>query len=163
MNYLFLDLSTTSTGWAIADNKGTLIRFGCITASSSNFIKRILKIKEELFKLIKEFQVTKIIAEEVHLDDFKSTHTYKVLIYLQYAMLEAMYLADPKIQYEFIQANSWRSKIGIKTGRGVKRESLKKADIQYVMDNYGIQVNDDIADAICLKDAYFNDQGFSWD
>lgn len=162
MNYLFLDLSTTSTGWAIADNEGKLVKYGCITSSSTNFIKRIIKIKEQLFNLIKEYKITNIIAEEVHLDDFKSTHTYKVLIYLQYAMLEAMYLADPKISYEFIQANSWRSKIGIKTGRGIKRETLKKADIQYVQDNYGIVVNDDIADAICLKDAYFNDRGFDW-
>ena len=41
-------------------------------------------------------------------------------------------------------------KIGIKTGRGVKRESLKTKDIEFVRENYGLDVNDDEADAICI-------------
>ena len=162
MNYLFLDLSTTSTGWAVSNSQGNLIKYGCITSSHSNYIARIIHIKEQLYQIINEYNIKYIVAEEVHLDNFKNTHTYKLLIYLQYAMLEAMYSNDPKIKFEFIQANSWRSRIGIKTGRGIKRESLKKADMQYVKEHYDIAVNDDIADAICLKDAFFKDNGFDW-
>lgn len=54
-----------------------------------------------------------------------------------------------------LTASSWRSRIGIHTGRGVKRQELKKLDISYVLENYGISANDDVCDAICLKDAYF--------
>lgn len=117
-------------------------------------------------KLIQEYKVEKIIAEEVHLDDFKNTHTYKVLTWLQGIILLGAYEVNPKIQYDFIQASTWRSKIGIKTGRGIKREVLKKQDIEYVKTKYKIDVNDDVADAIAIKDAYLKsiklDQGFDW-
>ena len=39
---------------------------------------------------------------------------------------------------------------GIKTGAGVRRESLKAKDIAFVKSQFGIIVNDDIADAICI-------------
>lgn len=57
-----------------------------------------------------------------------------------------------------IVASSWRSRIGIRIGRGVKRQELKKADMDYVFNKYGITANDDICDAICLKDAYFKEK-----
>ena len=99
MNFLFLDLSTKSTGYAISDDKGKLITYGLLTASSSNNINS------------------------------KSI--------------------------EFMQASEWRKNLGIKTGRGIKRENLKPLDIKYVKDTYGIDANDDVCDAICLYTAYF--------
>ena len=58
---------------------------------------------------------------------------------------------NSKRKIEFIQPGSWRSKCGIKTGKGIKREALKMADIQFVKDKYNIDnINDDIADAICI-------------
>ena len=54
-----------------------------------------------------------------------------------------------------MQANKWRKNLGIKTGRGIKRENLKPLDIKYVKDTYGIDANDDVCDAICLYTAYF--------
>jgi hypothetical protein len=43
---------------------------------------------------------------------------------------------------------------GIKTGTGVRRESLKPQDIAFVKTIYNIEVNDDIADAIGIGHAY---------
>lgn len=112
-------------------------------------------MREAIKQLVKENNIDKIVAEEVHLDDFKNTHTYKILTWLQGIILLAAYEENPKIDYEFILPNSWRSKIGIKTGRGVKRETLKAKDMEYVKNKYGISANDDVCDAICIKDAYF--------
>jgi len=42
----------------------------------------------------------------------------------------------------------------IKQGRGIKRNDLKPQDIKYIKDKYNINVNDDIADAICIFDVY---------
>ena len=87
---------------------------------------------------------------------------------MQGIILYCAYLQNNKFDYEFIQANSWRSKIGIHTGPGVKREQLKKADMDYVKNKYGISANDDICDAICLMDAYYKKEvktpttGFDW-
>lgn len=166
MIYLFLDLSTSSSGWCVANSVGEMLGYGCIQSAATNILKRVQVMQRSIQKLIQDYKVDKIIAEEVHLDDFKSTHTYKVLTWLQGIVILGAYEVNPKIQYDFIQASSWRSKIGIKTGRGIKREELKKKDIEYVKQKYNIDVNDDIADAISIKDAYLKgiliDKGFDW-
>ena len=39
------------------------------------------------------------------------------------------------------------------TGKNVKRNQLKEQSVKYVLDNYGLNVGDDEADAICIGDA----------
>lgn len=166
MNYLFLDLSTASTGWCAANDKGQNLGYGCIQSAATNILKRMQVMKLSIQKLVEQYKIDKIIAEDVHLDGFKNTHTYKVLTQLSGVILVGAFEINPKLQYDYMLPNSWRSKIGIKTGRGIKRETLKKEDIRYVKENYGITVNDDVADAIALKDGYFKSKqietGFDW-
>lgn len=40
--------------------------------------------------------------------------------------------------------------------KNIKREQLKQEAIDYVKEKYNIEVNDDIADAICIGDAVLN-------
>jgi hypothetical protein len=47
------------------------------------------------------------------------------------------------ITIEYIYPSEWRKKCGITTGRGVKRESLKAADIAFVKTTYQITTDDD--------------------
>lgn len=75
-------------------------------------------------------------------------------MWLQAIIVVAAYEINPKIEYQFIGASTWRAALKIKQGRGVKREQLKPQDIQYVQNKYNIKVNDDEADAICIFDAY---------
>lgn len=153
-NLLFLDLSTKSTGYAVANQQGKLIQYGCLTASSQDVLVRIQKIIDQLKEILKKFNISSIFAEEVR-QEHTNNHTEKVLIWLQGAMLLAAREINPKVQYEFIMPNSWRAKIGIKTGRGITRAQLKPLDIKYVKQHYKLDVNDDIADAIGIMDAYF--------
>jgi len=51
MKILFLDLSTKSSGWCVGEN-GKIIDYGCITASSTNVLKRIAAITDGINKLI---------------------------------------------------------------------------------------------------------------
>lgn len=71
-----------------------------------------------------------------------------MLIYLQAAIEFLVWEKYPKLKITYILPNSWRSKCGIQTGRGIKRETLKAADIAFVKNTYGLNVNDDEADAI---------------
>lgn len=153
-NILFLDLSSKSTGYAVADQQGNLLDYGCITASSSDVLERIEKISNELVKIFTVSQVQSVVAEEVR-QDRTNNHTTKILTWMQGIVLEKFHSVNKKMQYEFIQPSSWRSKIGIKTGAGIKREQLKKEDINYVKQKYNLDVNDDVADAIGIMDAYF--------
>lgn len=112
-------------------------------------------MRDEIQKIITKYKVDKIVAEEVHADT-PNNHTNKVLLWLQ-GVIEvlAFEFSISPIEVELIQASSWRSKIGIKTGRGIKRSEVKQADIEYVLQKYGIEANDDICDAICIHDSYY--------
>lgn len=151
MNILALDLSTKSTGWAVGDD--VLLAHGCITKNSKNVIERIISMKNQIIKIIDFYKIDKIILEEVR-PEFNS-HTGKILIWLQAAVIIAAYQINHSIQYQFIGASEWRAVLSIKQGRGIKRDQLKPKDIAYVKNKYNIEVNDDEADAICIFDSYF--------
>lgn len=156
MKILSLDLSTKSSGWAIFED-GFLIEYGCITASSTDLIKRIIKIENELEEILKEHKdIDKAIAEEVRPESgMQNIKTHRALMWLQGYI--AILLHKYKINLDLIYPSSWRAAIGIKTGRGIKRTSLKEKDIQFVKENYNLDVNDDIADAICIGYASSHD------
>ena len=164
MNILFLDLSTKSTGWCVGQ-EGKIIKYGCITSASQNVLKRITIMVDEIQKIVETYDIVKIVAEEVR-TDYKNIHTYKVLNWIQGITLYKAFQFFPKIEYEFIQPSTWRSQIGIHTGRGIKRDELKQEDIKYVKNKYNIEANDDVCDAICLMDAYYIKtlpvSGFDW-
>lgn len=151
MKILALDLSTKQSGYAIGQN-GSLQTHGFISASSKDVMKRIIKMRDQLSKLIKNNKINKIIMEEVRPQ--YNSHTNKVLMWLQAVIAVAAYQIDPSIECQFIGASSWRAILKIKQGRGIKRDQLKPQDIQYVQNKYNIIVNDDQADAICIFDAY---------
>ena len=148
MNILSIDPSTKSTGVAIFED-GQLKYYKCITASSSNLFTRIEKMQTELDKILKENKIDKVYMEDVLPEDVKNKRKiFKALMYLQGAICKTLdkYDLDP----EFLFPSEWRAQCGIKTGRGVLRESLKPKDIAFIKEKYNIDVNDDIADAICI-------------
>ena len=162
MRILSLDLSTKSSGWCIGQN-GSLETHGCITASSRDVVKRIIKMRNQLSKIIKNNKIDKIIMEQVRPE--YNSHTNKVLMWLQAVIVVAAYEIDSNIEYQFVGASEWRAALKIKQGRGIKRQALKPQDIQYVQNKYNIQVNDDQADAICIFDAYWQkfDNEINWE
>lgn len=112
----------------------------------------------EISKLIVENNVEKIVAEEVHPEDYGFSHTFKVLMWLQGCIALGAYKANNHFNFdniEFLQSSEWRKLLGIKTGRGIKREALKQADMDYIKQTYNIIANDDICDSLCLYTAYF--------
>lgn len=161
MRILSLDLSTKSSGYAIGQD-GTLRDHGCITATSRDVVKRIIKMRNELSKIIEKQHIKKIVMQQVRPQ--YNSHTNKVLMWLQAVIVVAAHQIDSSIECQFIGASTWRSALHIKQGRGVTREQLKPQDIQYVYDKYNIEVNDDQADAICILDAYCekNDNQINW-
>lgn len=149
---LALDMSTKSTGYSIFDGE-KLIYSGCLTASSTDVIKRIKKIMGELKPLLEQYNIDAVIAEEVLPEnqyDIKNLRTQKVLMWMQGALEFLIYEYNSKIKIEYVYPSEWRKVCGIRTGRGIKRESLKPADISFVKEAFNLDVNDDEADAICI-------------
>lgn len=153
MIILALDLSTKATGYAIYEDK-KLIDYGLFKSSSTDLIKRIRIITKKLEELILnlDYTIDNIIAEEV--PPSGNPKTFKALMFMQASVEFLAY--DNKISIEYIYPNSWRSKCGIKTGRGASREELKQEDIKFAENMYELTgLTDDEADAICIGHSYF--------
>lgn len=165
MKVLALDLSTKSAGWAIFENN-KLLDYGCITAASTNVLNRITVIKNELRIIYDRFIPDEIIVEEVLPEDVKhNQQVFKALMYMQAAVALEFNKNGKKLN--FYVSSEWRKKCGIRTGRGITRDMVKAADINFVKKNYNIDANDDICDAICIGHAYVNqskitDDGFEF-
>lgn len=157
MRVLALDASTKSTGWALFDEK-ELINYGCLTATSTDLVKRIKKIISELVIVLSQNKVDKIILEEVRPEQgLQNLKTHKALMYLQAAIVFLLHDNFSTVEIEYVYPSEWRKKCGIKTGSGVRRDALKPLDIAFAKETYGVSVNDDIADAIGIGHAYVND------
>ena len=160
MKVISLDLSTKNTGFAVFDNNN-LIDYGCYSASSQDVVTRIYKIVDKLQNLLSKHSDTeKIIIEEVRPENTQygvgNLHTHKVLMWLQAKVIFMLHDSFPKVQIEYVYPSEWRKACGIRTGRSIKRESLKAADIDFVYQQYGVKTDDDTADAIGIGHAFVN-------
>lgn len=152
-----IDASTKSTGVAIFKDT-QLIEYKLITQSSKSVLTRIKKMTDAIEELYRQYKdnTVQIIMEQIIPDNLndakwsKNQNTFKALFYLQAAIVLMFYNYDKEV--EFIGASSWRKQCGIKQG-GVTRDTLKARDIEFVKTNYNIDVNDDLADAICIGHA----------
>lgn len=167
-----IDASTKSTGVAIFKDK-QLLEYRNIVNSNKSVLKRIKYMTDELQKVYLQFgehQEVQIVMEQVipdNLNDAKWTRnqsTFKALFYLQAAIVLMFDHYD--LEVELVGASTWRKWCGIKQG-GANRETLKFRDIEFVKKNYTIDVNDDVADAICLGHGKINHEpepaAFNWE
>lgn len=155
MKTLSLDLSSKSSGWSVFDEK-ELHEYGCITSASTDLIKRIHIMTDNIQELIKKYNINKVVVEEVRPEmGTQNIKTHRALMWLQAAV--AIMLHDEyKLELEYIYPSEWRKICGIKTGGGIRRETLKQRDIEFVKNKFNLDVNDDIADAIGIGYAYLH-------
>ena len=159
MKVLAIDASSKSTGVAtFQDTK--LIHYECITSLKADSFQRIQIMKNRILQLYKIYKPTDIVMQDVLPQDVRhNQQVFKVLIYLQAAIVLSLSWNCNVRHVQLYTASHWRSLCGIKTGRGIKRDTLKKASIQLIKKEYNISVNDDISDAICLGRAYVLQHG----
>lgn len=67
-----------------------------------------------------------------------------------------LYCAQNDIKFEHPMPSAWRKTIGIQQSSKIKREVLKAEAIKAVKDEYGIDVNDDIAESILIARSAFD-------
>ena len=156
MNVLAIDASSKSTGIAIYKHN-KLTNYTCITSSSNDLFIRIKVMVDGIKKILSEDpDFDYIVIEEVRQQGFINIKTYKALMYLQGCISMMIHQNFKHIQIDFLYPSAWRKVCQIKQGRGVQRKQQKELDIQWVKQNFNINVNDDIADAIGLGYGYIN-------
>lgn len=156
MNIIALDMSTKSTGYAIYKHN-KLIQYNYITATSNDLFNRIKVMLNAINKLLEQHSdLEYVIMQQVRQEGFINVKTYKALMYLQGCIQMIIHEKFKHLQTDFLYPSSWRKICKIKQGRGIQRKQQKQLDIQWVKDNFNIEVNDDVADAIGLGYAYIN-------
>lgn len=156
MNIIALDMSTKSTGYAIYKHN-KLVQYNYITATSNDLFNRIKVMLNAINKLLERNpDLEYVIMQQVRQEGFVNVKTYKALMYLQGCVQMIIHQKFKHLQTDFLYPSSWRKVCKIKQGRGVQRKQQKQLDIQWVKQNFNIEVNDDIADAIGIGYAYIN-------
>ena len=154
MNIIALDMSTKSTGYAIYKHN-KLVQYNYITATSNDLFNRIKVMLNAINKLLEQNpDLEYVIMQQVRQEGFVNVKTYKALMYLQGCVQMIIHQKFKHLHTDFLYPSSWRKVCKIKQGRGVQRKQQKQLDIEWVRQNFNIEVNDDEADAIGLGYAY---------
>ena len=148
MYLLAIDASTKASGVAVF-NGNKLETYKCIQCNESNVLDRIDFMMEQIQDVYLHFIPEIIVMQDVLPEEVgHNQNVYKALIYLQ-AVLVSMFHKYNR-QVKLVTASHWRKQCGIKTGRGITRDQLKRSSKNLIKGIYNIDVNDDISDAICI-------------
>ena len=157
MKILAIDQASSTSGWAIFDNK-ELVEYGKVVFDDDDFIYRITKLRLWLDEFINENNIEKVILEDIQMQIDKETQqkvygegniinvdTFKKLAGLQAVLHELC--VEKGIPVEIYHSSAWKSTCGIV---GSHRQEQKRSAQLYIQNKYNVKVIQDIADAICL-------------
>ena len=158
MNLLSLDQSSRITGYAIFKGE-QLIKYGKIELEDKNIGLRLYKLRQEIEKIIKEYNIEFVIFEDIQLQSNVQNNisTFKILSEVFGVIYEL--LTEMKIPNKSILAVTWKSKLKIK---GKTRQEQKKSAQSFVLEKYNIKPTQDEADAICIGLSEILNQNFDW-
>lgn len=144
-----IDGSTQKTGIAYFCNGKYVEHILLDFSKDKNMENRFESMSKEIWKTLDVYRPNIIYIEETYMAN--NPQTSKILTRLQGIIYAWCFNND--CEFNTIRPTSWRKQLNFQQGKNVKREQLKKQSIEYVKNNYGLEVMDDEADAICIADA----------
>lgn len=149
---LSMDTSTTSTGCAIYDD-GVLTSSFLIEADGKSE-NRIQKMICNIYEKIKTLSPDIIAIETPSIA--RNQQTQRLLCYLVGAILGCCVEND--VFFHQYRPSEWRNRIKKENEKlPRKRAELKEWAVNTVNERYGIDVQDDVAEAILIGEAYIKD------
>ena len=140
---LALDVSTSSTGWAIFEN-GKLIHCGTIKLSNKDTVKRISSMTNRIDCLIKTHNIKQVAIEDVYFKNgFIDAHA--ILNVIKGAIMYMLSLNGLKAEY--IAPVTWKRHFGI---IGKDYDENKKLAISKCKELTGKKYQEDCAEATLL-------------
>ena len=149
-----IDASTKATGISIMHD-GELIYYTLIAIDSKeepDAYERIKRMFVKICEILDKYDVDAMYMEKAICKGGNVDVTIK-LAYLSGGM--SLYCLQRGIEFHNPTPAMWRKTVGIKNGRGVLRDEQKTQAIQAVKDEYGIDVGDDISEAILIARSAF--------
>lgn len=115
-------------------------------------MKRIRLMLLKICEVLDQYDI-----DEVHMEKaFKNSNTSTTMMLANIAGGIMLYCAKKDIKFIHPEPSVWRAKIKLGQGRGVKRETLKAEAIAAVKLAYGLDVDDDTAEAILIARSAFD-------
>ena len=147
-----IDGATKITGMALAVN-GDLKDYGKIDLSSNtdSTDERLLLMGKKILQALNIWKPDIIYMEEPQGHGKNLVVSGMIHELIGFAKAWAV-LNDAFI--ETIAPSEWRKFLNFKQGKSVKRTELKQQSMDYVQDMFGLNVTDDVSDAICILCAF---------
>ena len=146
-----IDGSTQKTGIAYFYNGKYVEHILLDFSKDKNMESRFESMSKEIWKRLDEYRPNIIYIEETYMAN--NPQTSKILTRLQGVVYAWCRCLEHNCEFNTIRPTQWRKQLKFQQGKNVKREQLKEQSIRYVLENYGLKVTDDEADAICIADA----------
>ena len=151
---LSIDQSSNKSGIAIGelnlkDDDWKLIHYELYRPKGKDFDEKLLDLCNHLDLLIEDFEIDIMLIEDVYA--LRNTNTLKKLANMQGALKELCNVNQ--VVYHVIHTSQWRT---ILNTRNKKRENLKQDSKDFVMNKFGLDISDDVADAICILTYYLD-------
>ena len=147
---LAVDQATHVSGYAVFSNKD-LIDYGTFKTTVEDQIERCIQVKQWMISLIDQYEIDFVGLEGIQYQTAAGVTTFEALARLQGIL--AATCVEEKIKYKIVNTNTWRDHCGVK---GKTRPDKKRSMQRLVNEWFGINVKDDIADAIGIG-KYFCD------
>ena len=147
-----LDCSTKMSGISIMKD-GELIFHTLIDIhKEKDVMERIRHMLLEVCKVLDQYDIDAIYMEKA----FSKSNVDTTMKLANIAGGIMLYCAKNNIEFHHPLPSECRSKAGLQQGKGVKREVLKAEAILAVKQEYGIDVNDDVAESCLLARSAFD-------
>lgn len=147
-----IDGSTKLTGIAIMED-GELKYYTLIDLHlEKDSMQRIRMMLLKIYDVLVRYDIDAVYMEKA----FNNSNTKTTMMLANLAGGVMLYCAKNDIEFIHPEPSVWRAKIGLGQGRGVKRDVLKAEAIAAVKKEYGIDVNDDTAEAILIARSAFD-------
>ena len=148
-----IDGSTKSTGVAIMhDGKLEYYTLIDLSKETQDSMKRICHMLLSISEILDRYDVDAVYMEKSF--NKQNVDTTQKLSNIAGGVM--MYCAQKNIDFVHPMPSAWRSVIGLGQGKKVKRDVLKAEAIKAVKREYGIDVNDDVAESILICRSAFD-------
>jgi Holliday junction resolvasome RuvABC endonuclease subunit len=141
-------------GWAVYEkNTKKLVNYGVKSFQKyKDYDEAIHELKLFMISLIEQYEPEVVTIEEVHYS--RNKNVYHKLSKLQGVLINC--LIEREIDFEVIVPSAWKNSLDVAKGNKTKRKEEKENSIKFVENEFGISVDNNTSDAICMGYYYLN-------
>lgn len=152
MRVLGIDQASKISGFAVIGEDGRPERWGSIDHSLEEDIPQRIKLMFlDIVEIVRRENCDGISVEAQFFNG--NAKAYSMLCQLQGAIIGFAYVNRMPVSSPL--PSEWRAQLGFVQGKNENRKSLKAQAIKYVKENFGLDVTEDEAEAICIGRAEY--------